>query len=70
MALSQTVPELKKMAVPIISSNNPNEVALVVACIRVYKSENRIKPIAETRIKNAPKKKKAVKKKPAAKKKK
>ena len=47
---------LKKTATPIISSNNAKEVAFVVACIRENKSGNRIKPIAETSIKNDPKK--------------
>jgi len=38
-----------------INSNIPNEVALVVACNRPYKSLKRKIPIAETRIKNEPK---------------
>ena len=48
---------LKCKLAPTIISNKPNDVAFVVACILVNKSGKRIKPIAETRIKNAPKKK-------------
>lgn len=57
MAFIHTRLVLKYMAMPIIMSNKPKEVALVVACILVYRSGKRINPIAETRIKNAPKSK-------------
>ena len=50
----QNIEVLKNKAIPATNSNIPKDVAFVVACILLYKSLNRSRPIAAIKINTEP----------------